>query len=215
MKEINKTTRYLFVPFAFQDKTFISNYNACHKGLKIYLDDTGIDDEYCNDCFYVYFDKTKIVKFEERLLFFRLSECYVRDYEISSTEHMIIFKYREEFKDSVIAFLSGWYHLMYDRKIIETYFSKHADYYIKYKDVSVTKENIHVLQNLSSLENHYKYIQVSPYHVLKNSKELRELLSLLYNVDEEILKSVGLDSKPVFSEEVFRWDSTKYEYKKE
>ncbi len=57
MKEINKTTRYLFVPFAFQDKAFISNYNMCHKGLKIYLDDTGYDDEYHNDCFYVYFDK--------------------------------------------------------------------------------------------------------------------------------------------------------------
>lgn len=211
MKEINKTTRYLFVPFAFQDKAFISNYNMCHKGLKIYLDDTGYDDEYHNDCFYVYFDKTKILKFEERLLFFRLCNCYVKDYEVSPTEHMIIFKYGEEFKRTMTAFLHGWYHLMYEDKIIETYFSKHMDYYMKYKDISITLDNIHILRDVESLHKEYKHIQLSPYHVLKCSKELKKMISILYNVDEEDL--VDLESKPVFSKEVFRWNPDLYVYK--
>lgn len=210
MTEINKTTRYLFVPFAYQDKAFISNYNACHKGLKIYLDDTGTDDKYYDDCFYVYFDSSKIIKFEERLLFFKMCDCYVKDYQISETEHIIIFKYLEQFKDTVIAFVSGWYHLMYDNKIIETYFSKHADYFMKYNDVPITEKNISVLENLDSLYKDYKLIQLSPYHVLKRSDELKTLVSRLYGVDKEIIPD--LESKPIFSQEVFRWNKDKYIY---
>lgn len=210
MSKINKTTRYLFIPVVFQEKPFISNYNLCHKGLSIYLDDTGTDDDYCDGCLYFYFNTTKIPKFEERLLFFRMTECYVKDYVISETEHMIIFKYPDEFQSAFMAFISGWYHLMYDSKIIETYFSKHMNYLIKYKDIQITLDNYEILENIDSLEKEFKNIQISPYHVLKKSKDLETLLSKLYNVDKKFL--TDLESKPKFSEEVFRWNPKKYEY---
>ena len=220
MGGINRTTKYFFVPFSEESSSFITNYNICYKndGVRIYLDDLEKTDDYGQDTLYVCFDKNKIVRFEERLTFFKFANNYITDYLLSDTKHIIVFKIPEKFRKTFSYFYNGEYSKMYDNKTIELCFKKHNDYFLKYKSISVTKDNIiflkdknkiigiedmGILKNIDFLEKDFNNISLSPYHILKKSKELVEIISKLYNIDKKYI--VELDSKPILSEEILRY----------
>lgn len=223
---MNKTTKYLFVPFAEEKKSFITYYNICYTagGLKIFLDDANYEHNH-EDCLFVYIDRTKVYKFEDILLFFRFYDTYLEDYPISSTEHMIIFKIDKSYRKTIEMFKEGKYSEMYDNRTIELFFSaNHKSYYLKYKGVSITTsikktvigsgdkqeeikkiviDNETILNNIRSLELDYKHLVLSQYHVLKKSEELQCILSCLYMVNPKYIKE--LDSKPLMEDEIFNY----------
>lgn len=223
---MNKTTKYLLVPFTDENSYFINNYNLCYTtgGLEIYLDDHNFKHNY-EDCLFVYFDKTKIYKFDERLAFFKFCDNYLEDYEISPSEHMIIFQIDKSYRKTIENFKEGKYSEMYSRKIIDlNFYREFSSYYLKYKNISITttiKKNIigsgdrqeeikqliinnpGVLDNIKSLEAEFKNIVLSKYHVLKKSEELRIILSHLYMVNKKYIDE--LDSKPLMKEEIFNY----------
>jgi hypothetical protein len=108
---------------------------------------------------------------------------------------------------------------MYSDKIIESHFSNHSGYYLKYKHTPISvksrklieKENVtelfidneYIIDGIISLEDTFKDIVLSPYHVLKKSKELQFILSKLYQVNLEYLDE--LDSIPLEEQEIFRF----------
>ena len=217
---MNRTSKYFFIPFTDESYAFINNYNACHNnnGLRIYLDDIGYSGD-SEDCLFVCFDKVKIHKFEERLNFFKFCDSYVNDYEVSANQHIIIFRIHKKYRHTKELFLSGQYSKMYSDKIIESHFSNHSGYYLKYKHTPISvksrklieKENVtelfidneYIIDGIISLEDTFKDIVLSPYHVLKKSKELQFILSKLYNVNIEYIDE--LDSIPLEEQEIFRF----------
>lgn len=223
---MNKTTKYLFVPFTDENSYFINNYNLCHTtgGLQIYLNDDGFKHSY-EDCLFVYFDKTKIHKFDERLAFFKFYDNYLDDYEISPGEHMIVFKIDKSYRKTIESFKKGKYSEMYSTKIIDlNFYRDFSDFYLKYKGISVTtsikktmigsgdkQEEIHhlvvnnpkVLDYIPSLEADFHNIVLSKYHVLKKSEELQLILSHLYMVDKKYIDE--LESKPLMKDEIFNY----------
>lgn len=217
---MNRTSKYFFIPFTDESHAFINNYNACHNnnGLRIYLDDIEYS-QYNEDCLFVCFDKSKIPKFEDRLNFFKFTENYVFDYEVSLTQHVIVFKIHKKYKFVKDLFLLGEYSKMYSDKIIDNHFSNHSGYYLKYKHtpisvksikilekedtLGISIENEYIIDNIISLKDNFKHILLSPYHVLKKSKELKFILSKLYQIKLKYIDE--LDSKPLEEEEIFRF----------
>jgi len=217
---MNRTSKYFFIPFTDETHAFINNYNACHNnnGLKIYLDDIEYSG-FNEDCLFIYFDKNKIIKFEDRLNFFKFCDSYVTDYEISATEHLIIFKIHKKYRHVKELLLSGQYSKMYDERIIENHFANHSGYYLKYKHIPISVksrkilekeektelyvENEYVIDSIDSLEDTFKDVFLSPYHVLKKSKELKLILSKLYKVNLKYIDE--LDSIPLKEQEIFRF----------
>lgn len=223
---MNKTTKYLFVPFTDENSYFINNYNLCHTtgGLQIYLGDDEFKHSY-EDCLFVHFDKTKIHKFDERLAFFKFGDNYLEDYEISPSEHMIIFKIDKSYRTSIESFKKGKYSEMYSTKVIDLFFSKESmDFYLKYKGTPITTSikktvigsgdkqeeikqlvinNPKVLDYIPSLEAEFKNIVLSKYHVLKKSEELQLILSYLYMVNKKYIDE--LESKPLMKDEIFNY----------
>ena len=217
---MNRTSKYFFIPFTDESHAFINNYNACHNnnGLRIYLDDIEYS-QYNEDCLFVCFDKTKIYKFEDRLNFFKFADNYVFDYEVSANQHIIIFRIHKKYRHIKELFLSGQYSKMFSDKIIESHFSNHSGYYLKYKHTPISvksrklieKENVtelfidneYIIDAITSLEDNFKYILLSPYHVLKKSKELQFILSKLYQVKLKYIDE--LDSIPLEEQEIFRF----------
>ena len=217
---MNKTSKYFFIPFTDESHAFINNYNACHNnnGLKIYLDDIeyGGSNE---DCLFVYFDKNKIIKFEDRLNFFKFCDSYVTDYEISANEHLIIFRIHKKYRHVKELLLNGQYSKMYGERIIESHFANHSGYYLKYKHTPISVksrkllereektelyvENEYVIDSIDSLKDTFNDVFLSPYHVLKKSKELKLILSKLYKVNLEYIDE--LDSIPLEEQEIFRF----------
>lgn len=218
---MNRTSKYFFIPFTDETHAFINNYNACHNnnGLKIYLDDISYKD-FNEDCLFVCFDKIKIYKFEDRLNFFKFTDSYITDYEVSANEHIIIFKIHKKYKHIKELFLLGQYSKMYGDRIIENHFSNHSSYYVKYKHtpISITSKKIlekenkielfidneYIIDNIDSLENNFKDLILSPYHVLKKSKELKLILSKLYKININSMDE--LDSIPLEEQEIFRFN---------
>lgn len=221
MGGINRTTKYFFVPFSEESSSFITNYNICYRndGVRIYLDDLEKTDDYGQDTLYVCFDRNKILRFEERLTFFKFADNYIADYPLSESKHVVVFRIPEKFRKTFSFFYNGEYSKMYDGKTIELCFKDSKEYFFKYKSIPVTVnnikildkdnlytteiENIGVLKNILSLEKDFSNIVLSPYHVLKKSKELIEIISKLYSVDKRYIDE--LDSKPIISEEVLRY----------
>lgn len=221
MDGINRTTKYFFVPFAEENSSFISNYNICYKndGVRIYLDDLEKKDDYGEDVLYVCFNRNKIIRFEERLTFFKFADNYITDYFLSDLEHIIVFKIPKKFRETFTFFYNGEYSKMYDNKTIELCFKNHSDYFLKYKSIPITInnikiltndtiytteiENLGILNNIISLEKEFNNIILSPYHVLKKSKELQEIISKVYNINKKYIHE--LDSKPILSQEILRY----------
>lgn len=217
---MNRTSKYFFIPFTDESYAFINNYNACHNnnGLRIYLDDIGYSGD-SEDCLFVCFDKVRIHKFEDRLNFFKFCDSYLDDYEVSANEHIIVFKIHKKYRHIKELFLSGQYSKMYSDKIIDNHFSNHSGYYLKYKHTPILVKNKKILErenatelyieneiiidNIGSLRDTFKDVILSPYHVLKKSKELKFILSKLYNVNIDYIDE--LDSIPLEEEEIFRF----------
>ena len=214
---MNRTSKYFFIPFTDESYAFINNYNACHNnnGLRIYLDDIECA-SYHEDCLFVCFDKSKIHKFEDRLNFFKFTDSYIDDYEVSLSEHIIMFRIHKKYRHVKELFLKGQYSKMYNDKIIDNHFSNHSSYFLKYKyipisvkskkienEVELSIDNEYVIDDIISLETTYKDIILSPYHVLKKSEELKLILSKLYNVNIKYLDE--LDSIPLEEQEIFRF----------
>lgn len=217
---MNRTSKYFFIPFTDESYAFINNYNACHNnnGLRIYLDDIKYAGD-SEDCLFVCFDKVKIHKFEDRLNFFKFCDSYVDDYEVSLNEHVILFKIDKKYRHIKELFLKGQYSKMYSDRIIESHFSNHSGYYLKYKHTPISVksrklleredktelyiDNEYIIDNIISLEDTFKDVVLSPYHVLKKSKELRLILSKLYKVNLEYIDE--LDSIPLEEQEIFRF----------
>lgn len=217
---MNRTSKYFFIPFTDETHAFINNYNACHNnnGLRIYLDDIKYAGD-SEDCLFVYFDKAKIHKFEERLNFFKFCDSYVDDYEVSANEHLIIFRIHKKYRHVKELLLNGEYSKMYEERIIESHFANHSGYYLKYKHTPISVksrklleredktelyiDNEYIINNIISLEDTFKDVILSPYHVLKKSKELRLILSKLYKVKLKYIDE--LDSIPLEEQEIFRF----------
>lgn len=217
---MNRTSKYFFIPFTDESHAFINNYNVCHNnnGLKIYLDDIKYSGD-SEDCLFVCFDKVKIHKFEDRLNFFKFCDSYVDDYEVSLNEHVIVFKIDKKYRHTKELFLKGQYSKMFNDRIIESHFSNHSGYYLKYKHTPISvksrklleKENVtelfidneYIIDAITSLKDTFKDVVLSPYHVLKKSKELQFILSKLYGVKLKYIDE--LDSIPLEEQEIFRF----------
>lgn len=208
--KMNKTTKYLFVPFAYESSSFIDNYNECHAGIDLYLDDDGYKNDYKN-CVFVHLTKNKINDCDARIKAFSFEDNYMCDYPVEESEgkeHMIVFKVRDKFIKTFNHFLNGNYFRMYNTETINKYFFQHNTFFMKYKGISITASNIKILtKDVESLEQAFKHFYLSPYHVLIGSHELRKLLAEILNVDHTLVKE--LESVPYMHEEVFRYASQK------
>lgn len=208
MDGINKTTKYFFVPFSEESSSFISNYNICYKndGVRIYLDDLEKKDDYGKDTLFVCFDRNKILRFEEKLTLFKFTDNYIIDYPLSESKHIIVFKISKKYRKTFDFFYNGEYSKMYDNKIIENCFKNHSNYFLKYKSIPITMDNIKIFNIKNNdtvlLETNFQNIILSPYHVLKKSKQLTEILSVIYNVDKNYFYE--LDSKIDLFQEILR-----------
>lgn len=218
---MNRTSKYFFIPFTDESYAFINNYNACHNnnGLRIYLDDIKYAGD-SEDCLFVCFDKVKIHKFEDRLNFFKFCDSYVDDYEVSLNEHLIIFRIHKKYRHTKELFLKGQYSKMFNDRIIESHFANHSGYYLKYKHTPISVksrklleredkvelyvDNEYIIDGIESLKDTFKDVILSPYHVLKKSKELRLILSKLYKVNMKYIDE--LDSILLEEQEIFRFE---------
>jgi len=209
---MNKTTKYLY-PFCsnFGDE-FKDVYNNHTKVLQIYIGDYKYKD-YSNFENYEQFLKDNIIfvmfdkrdkPFDKSLTYIQNHKNYIADYEIDERRHVIVFEVIEQYRRALRYFKLSKYSAMYSEEDLDKHFSKGSKNFLARYGIS--EETVHVknCDGLIGKQFNYNQFKLSTYHVLKKSKELRELLECVYNcyIDEhtELMEKIKLE------EEVLNYD---------
>ncbi len=210
---MNKTTKYLY-PFCSNfGENFLKVYNNYTKVLQIYIGDCKYKnynnfrdyEEFLGDnIIFVMFDK-RDKSFDKSLTYIQTHKNYIADYEIDEYRHIIVFEISEQYKEALKYFKLSKYSKMYTQNDTDKHFSKGSKHFLaKYgmSDQTIHKENCN---SLIGTEFNYNQFKLSRYHVLRKSKELRELLECVYNcsIDDntELIDEIKLEEEVLNYEE--------------
>lgn len=151
--------------------------------------------------------KKRDVTLEKRILLFQSDEHYITDYDVEDKK-MIVFKLDEPHKTALRNLKRSLFSKMYSIDNIERWFWKSKDFYIKYVDRGgEVRINLDNCDEIPDLEKNYYKIMYSPYHILKKSPKLKELLECLFNND--IGENAELAGRIDMKKEFFRKEQVK------
>jgi len=144
--------------------------------------------------------------FEKRLLLVQSHENYIADYEIGE-KRMVVFKVDEPHKTSLRMLKRSQFSKMYSPSDVDKWFKASKSFYISYVDrngeVRINKDNC---ESIPDLEKNYHKIVYSPYHILRKTPALRELLECIFHVEidynQELAEKINIESEILNFKEV-------------
>lgn len=134
------------------------------------------------------------------------------DDEIISTsgkKTMIVFNVSGKHGEALREFKQSRFSYMYDHDSVRSLFSNHTNYLVRLKKpsggyIDVNAKNVDEVFSKIELDKELPNIQVSYYHVLNKSPELRTVLERIYKIS--LPKEAELKSKLKFETEIYNYE---------